>query len=178
MTPPLDILPPNEPDGHHRRRGERIERKLVEIGRGKYQDFITKCTLSECDVRIHCGARFVNLIDSTFERCTFRPRREMKNLRFPGTTLRACEFLGKYTGCRFGNVEADQRSEIRNCDFSRSTLLHICDFLDGADVASLRWPSWPHIVVTGLPRSAPDWLKLQLPEELASIQKVIGTAAS
>jgi hypothetical protein len=175
----LDILPPNNPDGFHRRRGERIERKTVEIGKGRYMDFITDSTLVECDIRILCGARSVNLFGSTFERCAFRPRQEMKNLRFTGMTIRDCAFLGKYTGCRFGAEDPDHAGLVRDCDFFQARLFHLCDFLGGVDVGSLRWPPWPHIVVTDLPRSASEWLRLKLPEELRIIQRVIadGTLA-
>lgn len=174
----VDILPPNNPQGFHQRRGERIERKCIEIGKGKFQDFITDCTLVDCDVRIHCGAGSVNLFGSAFERCVFYPRREMKNLRFTSMVLRNCKFLGKYTGCRFGRELEEQAAEIRDCDFSAASHFHLCDFLDGADVASLRWPSWPHFVVTDLPRSRREWLRLDLPPALRLTQQVIGSEVS
>lgn len=85
-TSELELLPPHLPEGYHRRRGERIERRAIEIGKGK--------------------------------------------------------------------------------------------FLEGVDVGSLRWPGWPHIVVTDLPRSRKDWLGLDLPEELRLIQEVIGREES
>jgi hypothetical protein len=170
----FDVLPPNDPDGHHNRRGERIERKTIEIGKGKWQDFITASTLVECDLRILCGAGSVNLFDSTFERCTFRPRRELSNLQFTGLMLRDCTFLGKYSGCRFGNEGPEDAGQVRGCDFSQATLFHLCDFLDGVDVGSLRWPGWPHVVVTDLPRSRRQWLRLKLPRELRIVQEVIG----
>jgi hypothetical protein len=170
----LDVLPPNMPENFHQRRDERIERKAVEIGKGKFQDFITRSTLIECEIHILCGTSHVNLFESTFEQCTFRPRREMKNLRFTGMNLRSCAFLGKYTGCRFGNESADDFSDVRDCDFSQASLFHLCDFLDGADIASLRFPGWPHIVVTDLPKSRPDWLRLKLPQEMRVVQEVIG----
>lgn len=132
----LDILPPNNPEGFHQRRGERIERKSVDLGNAKWQDFITDSTLIECDVRILCGAGSVNLFGSTFERCTFRPRREMKNLRFTGMTFRGCTFLGKYTGCRFGNEMPDHAGGVRRCDFSRAGQFHLCDFLAGSEVGT------------------------------------------
>jgi hypothetical protein len=170
--PRLEILPPNHPDGHHNGRGERIVRKRVEIGKGRYQDFLTDCTLVECEIRILCGAFSVNLFRSTFEGCTFRRRREFKNLRLTGRTFRGCTFLGKYTGCRFGNREPEDAGEVRGCDFSGARLLHLCDFADGVDVGSLRWPPWPHLVVTDLARSAPAWLRLKLSEELRIVQQV------
>src|SRR5437660_611898 len=111
----LAVLPPNNDDGFRQRRGERIERRAIEIGKGQWQDFITRSTLIECELRILCGARSVNLSESVFERCTFRPRREMKNLRFTGMTIRDCKFLGKYTGCRFGNESERDESDVRGC---------------------------------------------------------------
>ena len=170
----LDALPPNNPNGFHQRRDERIERKAIEIGNGKFQDFITRCTLVECEIRILCGANSVNLFESTFERCTFRPRREIKNLRFTGMKLRGCTFLGKYTGCRFGNESEKDESDVRDCDFSKASWFHLCDLLDGADVDSFGWPVWPHIVVTDLPRSRQAWLHLKLPKEMRVLQEVIG----
>jgi hypothetical protein len=174
----LEVLPPNQSEGHHKRLGERIERKLIELGKGRYQDFLTRSTLIECEIRILCGAGSVNLHESTFDRCTFLPRREMKNLRFTGMTFRGCTFLGRYTGCRFGNEEPDGKSDVRDCDFSQATRFHLCDFLPGCDVNSMKWPVWPHIVVTNLPRSHRDWLRLKLPREMQIIQEVIGDEES
>ena len=51
-----EILPPNNPEGFHQRKGERIENRCVEIGKGKSQDFITDSTVVGCDLLIHCGA--------------------------------------------------------------------------------------------------------------------------
>lgn len=174
----IELLPPNEPAGHHKRIEERIENKLLEIGKGQFQDFILKSTLIECEIRILCGAGHVNIRTSTFDRCVFRPRRELKNLRFTGMNLRDCTFWGKYTGCRFGNDLEDHSSDIRGCDFSKAGLFHLCDFIDGADVSSMKWPSWPHIVVTDLQHSRKEWLKLKLPPEMHIIQQVIGRELS
>ncbi len=170
----LEILPPNNPKGFHQRRGERVEQKCVEIGKGPCQDFIIDSTLIGCDLRILCGAFSVNLFRSSFERCTFRPRREFKNMRFTGMTFRGCTFLGKYNGCRFGNWDAEDAGAVSDCDFSQAGLFHLCDFGGGMDVGSLRWPPWPHIVVTDLKRTARAWLELTLPEELRIVQAVIG----
>ncbi|MFO0960413.1 MAG: hypothetical protein U0800_23755 [Isosphaeraceae bacterium] len=172
--PPLpDLLPPNTAEGSHQRRGERIEGMRVEIGRAKRQDFLVDCTLVGCDIRIRCGASHVNLFGSTFERCRFLPGRPMMNLRLTGMNLRGCAFEGKYIGCRFGNEEEDHDAEVRDCDFRRAAIFHLCDFLGGTDVASCRWPTWPHIVVTDLERSARSWSQLPLPEGLQLVQQTI-----
>ena len=63
---------------------------------------------------------------------------------------------------------------MRRLPFSQSGRFHLCDFGAGVDVGSLRWPPWPHIVVTDLKRTAQSWLKLNLPEELRVVQQVMG----
>jgi hypothetical protein len=178
MASASDILLPNAPDGSHQRRGERIERKRIDIGKSKIMDAIFECTLVDCEIHIHCGASSVSLFDSTLEHCSFHPKREMKGLRFTSLRLIGCKFFGKYSGCRFGNEDDGQSASADSCDFSQATLFHLCDFLAGADVGSMKWPPWPHIVVTDLPRSAPAWLGLRLPEELRIVQQVVGEAAS
>lgn len=175
--PTSDILLPNAPDGSHQRRGERIERRRIDIGKSKIMDMIFNCTLVDCEIHIHCGARSVNLFDSTFKDCSFHPKRELKGLRFTSVRLKGCKFFGKYSGCRFGNEDDDEQSASADgCDFSEATLFHLCDFLPGADSGSMKWPPWPHVVVTGLRQSASAWRKLRLPEELALVQQVIGDA--
>jgi hypothetical protein len=75
---------------------------------------------------------------------------------------------------RFGKEFPDKMGEVRDCDFSQAKLFHLCDFLVGSEIGSLRWPTWPHIVVTDLENCAADWLQLKLPEELTIVQGVIG----
>jgi hypothetical protein len=175
---PLPTLSPNNPDGFHQRRGERIEQKTIEIGEAESLDFITESTLVGCDLHILRGGRSVNLFGCTFERSIFRARRELKNVRFTGMTLRGCTFLGRYVGCGFGNKEPHELGEVRGCDFSQATRFHLCEFLDGADTSSMLWPRWPHIVITDLPRSAGAWRKLDLPEELRIVQEVIADGSA
>lgn len=170
----LPVLAPNKSDGHHDRKGETIEGKRIEIGKGEYQDFLIDCTLVDCEIRILCGAQSVNLFRSTFEGCVFRPRQKLSNLRFNGLNLRRCRFIGRYDGCRFGNEEEEDDSDVRDCDFSEASLFDMCEFLDGTDVASCRFPAWPHIVVTNLTESYREWLDLDLPEELEIAQEIIG----
>ena len=53
----LDVLSPNNPDGFHQRQNERIERKVIEIGKRKFQDFITRCAWGEVWTRPHFDER-------------------------------------------------------------------------------------------------------------------------
>ena len=100
----------------------------------------------------------------------------MKNLRFTGMAIRNCTFVGKYTGCRFGRELEDQVADIRGLRFLRCGPVHLRDFRDGADVGTMCWPPWPHIVVTDLPHCA--WLRLKLPDKMRIVQQVLGNEDS
>jgi hypothetical protein len=173
-TPALELLPPNQPEGHHNWNHAKVERKRIEIGKASYLDFINDSTVAECELRISCGSRGVNLARSTFVRCTFRVARELRNHGFTWMNLQDCSFFGKYQGCRFGSEFDDQPADIQRCDFSQVKLFQHCDFLKGADVDSMKMPPWPHVLVTDLPRSSKAWLRLKLPDTMRVVQKVIG----
>jgi len=173
-----ELLPPNEPEGFHRRRDERIAERTLELGRGKFLDILLDCQLSDCELRILGPAKCLNLRGSTLERCLFRPRKQLRNHRFTNANLRDCKFLGKYRGCRFGRELDDRLGTATGCDFSQAVLWHLCDFWPGAEVETFRLPPWPHVLVTDLPRSRADWLGLKLPPELRIVQEGIGAEDS
>ena len=117
-------------------------------------------------VRLYAGAMHLS------------PAKGDEELGFTGFTLRCCRFLGRYYGCRFGREFAGQVGEVRDCDFSTASRLHLCEFCEGTAVDTLRWPPWPHVVVSDLPRSRRAWLGLELPEQMRIIQDVIGAEGS
>lgn len=170
----MELLPPAEGQDHHTLRGLTIENKIIEIGNGTYQDIIHSSTLINCTLRIRCAADGVNIFDSSLINCTIWPARQMNNLRLTGLELIDCTFKGKYRGCRFGSEHSDQSSNLTGCDFSQARLFDLCDFLDGCDVHSCHFPVWPHLVVTGLPESAPDWLTIDFPQSFRTTQRIIG----
>ena len=126
--------------GAHRISGERIEGHTLHLGRSKVIDTLVDTTFVDCTIRIHCGASNLTIARCTFVGCTFWPTREMRNLRLETCGMQGCTFRGRYSGARFG-------SEVRDCDFSAAASLDLCDFAEGADVASCRWPAWPHVTV-------------------------------
>lgn len=170
----MERLSPAEGQDHHTLRGLTIENKIIDIGLGTYQDMIHDCTLINCTLRIRCAAGGVNIFGSSLTNCTIWPARQMNNLRLTGLELINCTFKGKYRGCRFGSEHSDQTSTVSGCDFSQARLFDLCDFLDGCDVHSCRFPTWPHLVVPGLPESAPDWLAIDFPQSFRTTQRIIG----
>ena len=169
----LDKLLPIEGEDHHNIKGLTVENKTIEIGNGKFQDFIVESTLINCVIRIKCGANHVNIFNSSLIDCVIWPSRQMNNLRFTGLEMVGCTFKGAYSGCRFGNEDENQNSNIRECDFSQAKKFDLCNFLGGSDVESCKFPTWPHIVVTDLPSSKNDWLSLELTDDFRLIQEVI-----
>ncbi|WP_338847292.1 hypothetical protein V8J88_01055 [Massilia sp. W12] len=174
QKPKRELLLANHPDGHHHIKGQTLVGKRIEIGKGKSQDFILNCTLLDCEIAIFCGASHVNIFASTLQQCTIQARREMKGWRLTDCTLQACVFEGKYSGCRFGAEDETSTFSMQDCDFSAVRLLDFCEFGEGVMLKQIKWPAWPHIVITDLPQSRENWLALALPAALASAQQIIG----
>nr|WP_159063750.1 hypothetical protein [Thaumasiovibrio occultus] len=169
----LEKLLPAEGKDHHRITGLTIENKTIEIGNGKNQDVIVNSTLNNCVIRIKCGARQVNIFNSSLLNCVIWPARQMNGLRLAGLEMVGCKFKGRYFDCRFGNEQESDQSNVRDCDFSEAKLFHLCDFREGTDAKSCKFPKWPHIILTDLSDSSEDWLSLDLSQEFRSIQRVI-----
>ncbi|TWU43363.1 hypothetical protein Q31b_24020 [Novipirellula aureliae] len=97
-----------EVDDHHRIDGETVSGKIIEIGTGKMIDRIYGgAILDDCEIRILGGAKSVNLFDTTIRNCVFKTRRKLSNVHFASVHFDTCTFLGKYSGCRFGQLEAE-----------------------------------------------------------------------
>ena len=169
-----EILPPNGSHGEHHLRDVTLAGKTIEIGKSDVYDSIFDCQLVNCTIRTFRGARGVSIADCTLESCTIEAKKELKNLRLTRLIMRDCTLLGRYTGCRFGGEDADERAEITGCDFSKAKLFDLCDFLYGADVSSLTLPVWPHITITGVATNRSRWMALPLPKSLHVLQGVVG----
>ena len=130
------------PDGHHQIEGETITGKIIEIGTGEFVDFIYGGTvLDDCEIRILCGAQSVQIFNATIRNSIIKTRRELKSLQLLDVHFDGCKFLGKYSGCRFGQLTPQNTGTIVNCDFSAARL-DLCDFYSGADIDSLVFPPW------------------------------------
>lgn len=143
MTKPTEEPPTLKPKGGtgaHKISGERIEGHTLHLGRSKVIDTLVDTAFVDCTIRIHCGASNLTLARCRFENCTIWPAKEMRNLRVPTCTFEGCTFVGRYSGARFGDG-------VRGCDFSGVKSLDLCDFGPEADIASCRWPTWPHVTI-------------------------------
>lgn len=170
MTGKREKLIPND---HHNIDGGTISGKIIEIGTGPAQDFICGgALLDDCELRILCGANSVNLFNVTIRNSIIKTRRELKNLPFLDVQFDGCKFLGKYSGCRFGQLESKNIGSIANCDFGEAQL-DLCDFLSGSDVDSLVFPSWPHVVVRRPDDWRDEWLAIPFPEDFLDTQEIV-----
>ena len=55
--------------------------------------------------------------------------------------LDGTRFRGHYQQCIFGRDRDTEMGAVRRCDFSEATL-HLCGFLDGCDLPTIRWPGF------------------------------------
>lgn len=138
MTPPT--LAPNHKSGCHKLTDAVVADHTIHLGKSKTLDALVRTRFERCVIRIHCGASALILDACTFVDCTFWPAKPMNNLRLQSSTLERCSFRGRYAGLQVG-------ADARACDFSEATELDLCDFAAGNDVASHRFPAWPHVVV-------------------------------
>jgi len=166
----VELLLAEADDRTHGIRHQHVRAKRIELGKGQHQDFITDSRLEDCEIRVLCGAAHVNVFTSELVRCTFWPRRRMNGLRLTSGSFVDCRFKGRYFGCRFGTELDEQPCTMVGCDFAAATL-HLTDFLGGVDVNSLALPGWPHITVKDLDNTRGQWLALDLPAEMAIINR-------
>jgi len=162
------------PDDHHMIQGESVSGKIIEIGAGEYQDFISDgALLIDCEIRILCSAASLNIFDATFENCLIKARRELKNYSFFNAGFRGCKFIGKYSGCRFGSHEKENTGFVEECDFSEAKL-DLCDFFDKVEIKSLKFGEWPLAVITKIDENAIDWKNTDFgDEEFSYTQDVV-----
>lgn len=161
------------PDDHHKIVGETITGKIIEIGAGKYMDFIHGGTvLDDCEIRILCGAQSVNIFNATIRNSIVKTRRELKNLQLLDVQFDGCKFLGQYSGCRFGQLESQNTGTVKNCDFTAARL-DLCDFHPGSNIESLTFPPWPQIVVRKPNQWREEWLGIPFPDEFRSTQEIV-----
>lgn len=88
------------------------------------------------------------------------------------TELKDVTFYGKYRGCDFGSVQAENR--ISNCDFT-SAELDRCRFLN-CDMDTIILPKWPHFSIL---RSRTDYTRINeihWPSEYKIIMNRIATS--
>lgn len=134
------VLEPTGPTRAHKLDGARVEGRTIHLGRSRFIDTLVRTTFVDCTLRIHCGASALTIADCQFERCTFWPAKDMRNLRLESSVLTDCTFEGRYVGARFGRA-------VSGCDFSEARLFDLCEFDDGADIESCVFPGWPHVTI-------------------------------
>jgi len=161
------------PDDHHKIDGETVSGKIIEIGTGEGMDFVYGgAVLDNCELHILGSARDVNIFDVTLRNSVIKTRRELRNLQLLDVKFENCTFLGKYRGCRFGQLDPENIGTISNCDFSGAQL-DSCDFYEGSDIDSLTFPSWPHIVVRQPYAWREECLQIPFPTEFHISQEVV-----
>jgi hypothetical protein len=160
----LDVL------GPVRITGERLLGKIIDLGRGPEPDIIGDgAVLEDCELRILGEGRLVNLEGVTLRRCAIRAPRGVAELSLQGTRLLHCDLRGRYAACDFGRESGHATGAMARCDLHRATM-HTCVFLEGCDRRSIRWPGWPHLLVTNLTAFQQDFPALELPRELQRVR--------
>ena len=156
--------------GVHKRQGEHIVGKKVEIGTGEFCDSFHGATFEDCEIRIRCSGRCTVTATSncSFIRCTVWAH---KIQRIPtwNASFHGCAFKGKYETRFSGTVE--------DCDFTQSTLNSVV-FLQESGLGNTLWPDWPHIIIDDVRSNYEEWKGIPKPKNLGRfLFKLRGIAA-
>ena len=94
--------------------------------------------------------------------------KRQKEYRFFKARFVDCRFHGVFSGVDFGRAHDVERDGdfggVENCDFTDATL-DGCRFVN-VDVSTLRFPSWPHVVIVDPYKRAADVEAMQWPGQL------------
>ena len=158
LTRKRELLAANDLQfGIHRRRGEAIVGKQVEIGAGKACDNFISCSFEDCEIRLLgpgrlvCGATSRNV----FKDCFIRASKKQIMATWEAGFER-CYFRGHYEA-RFAGVVVD-------CDFSTTTL-NSASFLQSESLGGVVWPNWPHVIIDSPESNYEDWKSAPKPSD-------------
>lgn len=119
----------------------------LRLAQPKYSPVIMQSTVVESDVIAVKRQRAYNLFQARFINCRFH---------------------GVFSGVDFGRAHDVERDGdfggIESCDFTDATL-DGCRFVN-VDVSTLRFPSWPHVVILEPHKRAADVAAMQWPGQL------------
>jgi hypothetical protein len=125
-----------------------IENERLEIKAGDIAFLGPNLALRNCTVVIGVTTKNLILINPKLIDCTIEVKKELKNLRWCGASLKGCKFTGRMSGNDFGRWPYSEHPElggIEDCDFTGARL-GLCRFID-CDVSTLKFPSWPYFTL-------------------------------
>lgn len=111
---------------------------------GFVESTLTNGTLTLAQTK---GAAIISL--GTLENCRVVAVKRQRDFDFFSARFIGCQFEGTYSGISFGSKGGGDAlfdfGSVQGCDFTNATL-DDCRFFN-ADVSTLRFPSWPHVVM-------------------------------
>ena len=113
------------------------------------------------------GDRIVTILDSSFHNCRIEGRKAYSYF-LHSASFSSCEFDGQFRDCVFGHDPLGKVQEIRDCDFSRASLL-VVSFRGGLDYSSCSWPGWPTVIFRQTMENRKALGALPLPPSLSGL---------
>lgn len=138
-------------------RNATVRDQTIRLDRSDLIHCIMDSTLVGCRVEFRASGRYVDIFRTTFVNCTIVASPKLTAYQFDGARFDRCIFEGTFRNCDFGArpEETSRFGSVQECSFARAKLDR-CAFF-GASVATLEWPTWPHIVVLDPLLNLADW---------------------
>ncbi|WHI45857.1 hypothetical protein [Microbulbifer sp. VAAF005] len=115
-------------------------------------------TLNRCTIVSEASAKALSFSGVSVVDSTFISKVTLADFQWCKVNLKGVNFLGRYSGCDFGQWEEfhGKTGGIVDCDF-RGAELDNCRFMN-CDVNSLAFPKWPYYTITS-PRDQASSIK-------------------
>jgi hypothetical protein len=129
--------------------------------------------LKECNVVVDCSATAFLVNRVSFESCSIRVTKRLRDYEWYGARFEACSFTGYLRGSRFGtdpHEQFDGYGSLLNCTF-RSAILHLSDFMS-VNVTGIELPQWPCFTVLN-PATRSDLADSEWPARIGILMEVI-----
>ncbi len=165
MNPPdikrkRELLHPNDTANQiHVHRNCTIEGKKIELGKGKACDVFNNVEFIDCEIRLYSSGRETKgaTLNSHFKSCYIWAHK-IQNIPTWEASFDSCIFKGKYEA-RFPGI-------VKDCDFSLASFNSAC-FQQDEPLGNVKWPKYPHIVVSDAIKNFEDWSTIEKPKELS-----------
>ena len=153
-------LQPNEEVGSvamHRRYGEKIINKVVEIDAKGLVGSFRACHFVNCEIKIRCAAKytFVMTTDCTFDHCLIWAHAKQTGGNW-NATFNHCRFKGRY--------ELRFEHKVTNCDFTEAKLSYV-EFLENKQSEELQGINYPTVVITNVKANYAAWEQATKPSD-------------
>lgn len=145
----------------HRRHGEKIINKIVEIDAKEIVGSFLECHFIDCEIKIRCSANYTFVLTNkcTFENCLIWAHKKQIGGNW-NPRFKNCAFKGRF--------ELMFENELFNCDFSQAKISSV-GLLKNYTLDEITGISYPTVAIIDLKTNVAELEKIKTPESFNDI---------